>query len=68
MDYAVKIQLILALQYLELVESFQIKHREVDPSGEDDEEAAEEEDFFSQVADSVFRAGQWTQELYGHHE
>lgn len=56
MDEASKIQVILGLQYLDMVESFQMKYRNIN-SNTDDEEQQEEEEFFTQVSDSVFRVG-----------
>jgi hypothetical protein len=63
MDYASKISIVFQLQFLDLIESFQMKYREINPTNYEDEQQ-EEEEFFSQVADAVFRLGQWSQELY----
>lgn len=63
MDYPQKVELIVNLGFLDILESFKIKYRE--RPGEDlQEEQDEEEEFFETVSEAVDKLGQWCLELY----
>lgn len=55
--------MLVSLKYNDLVESFKIYFRERNFKA-NEEEQDEEEEFFSKLALSVFRVGQWSLELF----
>ncbi|CDW81505.1 exportin-t [Stylonychia lemnae] len=65
MDYPQKVELIVNLQFLDILESFEIRFRER-PSEDSDlqEEQENEEEFFEAVSEIVDKLGQWCLEIY----
>eukprot|EP00347_Sterkiella_histriomuscorum_P020494 403337586 len=65
MDYPLKVELLVNLGFLDILESFKIKYRER-PSEESDEqeEQDQEEEFFETVGEAVDKLGQWCLEIY----
>ena len=65
MDHAQKIELVQQLNFLEILEHFQMKHLEIDMDKIDEDEIKDEEEFFRIMAGSINRLGQWSLELHG---
>lgn len=69
MDYPLKIEVLMGLEYTQLMGSFQIKYRDRQmQDGGVDEKQEEEEDFFAEVSESVMRIGLWSLELFQNHD
>ena len=67
MDYGLKVEVLMGLEYTPLMASFVIKFRDrLQVDGDVDED--EEEDFFSEVSESVMRVGLWSLELFQNHD
>lgn len=60
MEPTQKINLIGQLNYLDIIEHFQMKNTELDINMIDDDDYKNEEEFFHLVASSVCRLGQWS--------
>ena len=55
------------MNFLDILESFQMKYRERQDDG-DIEEQEQEEEFFTEMSEIVDKLGQWGLELFGNHE
>jgi hypothetical protein len=65
MDHAQKIGLVIQLNFLEILEHFQIQNRELDINTVDDDFVKAQEEFFHLMSGSINRLGQWCLEIYG---
>ena len=63
MDPAQKISLIGQLNYLDIIEHFQMKNAELDIDMIDDDDYKNDEEFFHLVAGSINRLGLWSVEI-----
>lgn len=68
MDYPLKIELLINLGFLDILESFKMKFRERPGEDADADEVEEEEEFFELMSEAVDKLGEWCLELYQNHE
>lgn len=66
MDYSLKIDVLIGLEYSGIMQSFKIVYRNRN-SKASMEEQEEEEEFFAMVSESVMKMGLWSLELFQNH-
>jgi hypothetical protein len=65
MDHSQKIVLITQLNFLDILEHFQIEIRDLDINTVDDDTVKNKEEFFHLMSGAINRLGQWCLEIYG---
>ena len=65
MDHSQKIVLINQLNFLDILEHFQIEIRDLDINTVDDDTVKNKEEFYHLMAGAINRLGQWCLEIYG---
>lgn len=70
MDYHAKVELIVNINFLDILESFQPKFRDRPTENDLDiqEEQDQEEEFFVELSEIVDKLGQWCLELFQNEE